>query len=124
MNSLDDIKAGDAVARILKGIFKESIEKVIVDRVTKTQVIIRNKRYRKSDGEAIGQSRDTCYVQFVIRVITPEIEEKLKEQELKEQELNNKKYYIHKIVNFNFYKLSLEKLRETADAIGIEAEKN
>jgi len=78
MNNLENIKAGDEVAIIFRK--DKAIELAKVDRVTKTQIIISDNKYRKKDGDGVGMcgpygiwSMKSC-----IRPITPEIEEKLK----------------------------------------------
>jgi len=116
MNNFENIKAGDEVAII----FRNDIKLVKVDRITKTQIIIRDNKYRKKDGDGIGPcgSYGMWSTKSYISPITPEIEERLKIKELN----NKKKYYIEKILGFDLYQLSLDKLKNIVDMIITETE--
>jgi len=50
--SLESVKAGDVL--LISSHFKTDDKLATVDRVTKTQVVIGNSRYRISDGRAVG----------------------------------------------------------------------
>lgn len=56
MSNLEDLKEGDFVCVLGGTLTPHIIQKGVVDRVTKTQIISKEIRYRKSDGSEISGS--------------------------------------------------------------------
>jgi hypothetical protein len=57
--ALSDVKAGDEVIMIQYVLGRSPARQTIVtvDRVTETQIIVGNQRFRRKDGAAVGDSR-------------------------------------------------------------------
>ena len=98
MKELKDLKAGDDV--VVTGIFHRRIAKV--DKVTKTQIIIDNARFRRDSGWQCGSDR------WNVRRISVPTEKEI--SDIKEENL--RKILIHTISSFDFERLSTNELKQ------------
>lgn len=55
--TLDEIVAGDEVAYRHGGLYHQTLRRIIVDKTTKTQIVLGSERFRKDDGVEISQER-------------------------------------------------------------------
>lgn len=106
MKVLKDLVVGDEVVAYDK---YDNRRIAIVERVTKTLVVVNNIRYRKSDGYAYGES----YI-FSRRIEIPKDEEQIK---IIKQEYR-KRIIIHRIHNFNLNDYPLEVLEKVYIELG------
>lgn len=97
MKELKDLVAGDKVVVYDK---YDNRRIAIVERITKTLVVVNNIKYRKSDGFASGES----YI-FSRRIEIPKDEEQIKAIKLEYR----KRIIIHRIHNLNLNDYPLEK---------------
>lgn len=103
MKELKDLVAGDDV--IVIGTFRRRIAKV--DKVTKTQIIIDNARFRRDSGWQCGSDR------WNIRRISVPTEKEI--SDIKEENL--RKILIHTISSFNFERLSTNELKQVYNIV-------
>lgn len=103
MKELKDLVAGDDV--IVTGTFHRRIAKV--DKVTKTQIIIDNARFRRDSGWQCGSDR------WNVRRISVPTEKEI--SDIKEENL--RKILIHTISSFNFERLSTNELKQVYNII-------
>ena len=106
MKELKDLVAGDKVF-----VYDECNNRriAIVERITKTLVVVNNIKYRKSDGFASGES----YI-FSRRIEIPKDEEQIKAIELEYR----KRIIIHRIHNLNLNDYPLEVLEKVYIELG------
>lgn len=110
MKELKDLKAGDDV--LVTGTFHRRIAKV--DKVTKTQIIIDNARFRRDSGWQCGSDR------WNVRRIYVPIEKEISDVE----EENLRKTLIYVISSSDFERLSTDKLKQVYNIVkGKENEK-
>lgn len=106
MKELKDLVAGDKVVAYDKYANRRI---AIVERITKTLVVVNNIKYRKSDGFAYGE------IYFSSRRIEiPKDEEQIKAIELE----HRKQIIIHRIHNFNLNDYPLEVLEKVYIELG------
>ena len=103
MKELKDLVAGDDV--IVIGTFRRRIAKV--DKVTKTQIIIDNARFRRDSGWQCGSDR------WNIRRISVPTEKEI--SDIKEENL--RKILINTISSFNFERLSTDELKQVYNIV-------
>ena len=103
MKELKDLVAGDDV--IVIGTFRRRIAKV--DKVTKTQIIIDNARFRRDSGWQCGSDR------WNIRRISVPTEKEI--SDIKEENL--RKILIHTISSFDFERLSTNELKQVYNIV-------
>lgn len=103
MKELKDLKAGDDV--VVTGIFHRRIAKV--DKVTKTQIIIDNARFRRDSGWQCGSDR------WNVRRISVPTEKEI--SDIKEENL--RKILIHTISSFDFERLSTNELKQVYNIV-------
>ena len=103
MKELKDLVAGDDV--IVIGTFRRRIAKV--DKVTKTQIIIDNARFRRDSGWQCGSDR------WNVRRISVPTEKEI--SDIKEENL--RKILIHTISSFNFERLSTNELKQVYNIV-------
>ena len=110
MKELKDLVAGDEVLVI--GTFNRRIAKV--DKVTKTQIIVNNARFRRDSGCQFGSDRWN-----VRRISVPTLKEI---SDFKEE--NFRKELLYAISSFDFERLSTDKLKQVYNIVkGKENEK-
>ncbi len=73
--TLYDLKVGDNV--VITNLYSETIEKV--ERLTKHYIVVRNLKYRKTDGRLSGGGRWYCES---IRIATPDDIEQIRRKQL------------------------------------------
>lgn len=107
MKELKDLVAGDKVVA-----YDECNNRriAIVERITKTLVVVNNIKYRKSNGFEYGVS---SYI-FSHRIEIPKDEEQIKAIELEYR----KRIIIHRIHNLNLYDYPLEVLEKVHIELG------
>ena len=98
MKELKDLVAGDEVLVI--GTFNRRIAKV--DKVTKTQIIVNNARFRRDSGCQFGSDR------WNVRRISVPTEKEI--SDVKEENL--RKILINTISSFDFKRLSTDELKQ------------
>ena len=103
MKELKDLVAGDEVLVI--GTFNRRIAKV--DKVTKTQIIIDNARFRRDSGWQCGSDR------WNVRRISVPTEKEI--SDIKEENL--RKILINTISSFNFERLSTDELKQVYNIV-------
>ena len=103
MKELKDLVAGDDV--IVTGTFHRRIAKV--DKVTKTQIILDNARFRRDSGWQCGSDR------WNVRRISVPTEKEI--SDIKEENL--RKILIHTISSFNFERLSTNELKQVYNIV-------
>lgn len=106
MKELKDLVVGDKVVAYDK---YDSRRIAIVERITKTLVVVNNIKYRKSNGFKFGES----YI-YSRRIEIPKDEEQIKEIELEYR----KRIIIHRIHNFNLNDYPLEVLEKVYIELG------
>ena len=110
MKELKDLVAGDEV--LVTGTLHRRIAKV--DKVTKTQIVIDNDRFRRDSGWQCGSDR------WNIRRISVPTEKEI--SDVKEENL--RKILINTISSFNFERLSTDELKQVYNIVkGKENEK-
>lgn len=110
MKELKDLVAGDEV--LVTGTFHRRIAKV--DKVTKTQIVIDNARFRRDSGWQCGSDR------WNVRRISVPTEKEI--SDIKEENL--RKILINTISSFDFERLSINELKQVYNIIkGKENEK-
>lgn len=103
MKELKDLKDGDDV--LITGTFHRRIAKV--DKVTKTQIIVNNARFRRDSGWQCGSDRWN-----VTRISVPT------EKEISDiEEENLRKALIYVISSSDFERLSTDKLKQVCNII-------
>ena len=103
MKELKDLVAGDEV--LVTGTLHRRIAKV--DKVTKTQIVIDNARFRRDSGWQCGSDRWN-----VTRISV------LKEKEISDvKEENIRKILINTISSFNFERLSTDELKQVYNIV-------
>ena len=103
MKELKDLVAGDEVLVI--GTFNRRIAKV--DKVTKTQIIVNNARFRRDSGCQFGSDR------WNVRRISVPTEKEI--SDVKEENL--RKILIHTISSFDFERLSTNELKQVYNIV-------
>lgn len=98
MKELKDLVAGDEV--LVTGTFHRRIAKV--DKVTKTQIIIDNARFRRDSGWQCGSDR------WNVRKISVPTEKEI--SDIKEE--NFRKKFLYAISSFDFKRLSTDELKQ------------
>lgn len=110
MKELKDLVAGDEV--LVTGTFHRRIAKV--DKVTKTQIIIDNARFRRDSGWQCGSDR------WNVRIISVPTEKEI--SDIKEE--NFRKGLLYAISSFDFKRLSTDELKQVYNIVkGKENEK-
>ena len=110
MKELKDLVAGDEV--LVTGTLHRRIAKV--DKVTKTQIVIDNDRFRRDSGWQCGSDR------WNVRRISVPTEKEI--SDVKEE--NIRKILINTISSFNFERLSTDELKQVYNIVkGKENEK-
>ena len=98
MKEIKDLVVGDDV--LVTGMYYRRIAKV--DKVTKTQIIANNARFRRDSGWQCGRDR------WKVKRISV-----LKEKEISDvKEENLRKILIHTISSFDFERLSTDELKQ------------
>ena len=103
MKELKDLVVGDEV--LVTGIFHGRIAKV--DKVTKTQIVIDNARFRRDSGWQCGSDR------WNVRRISVPTEKEI--SDVKEE--NIRKILINTISSFNFERLSTDELKKVYNIV-------
>ena len=103
MKELKDIVAGDEV--LVTGTFHRRIAKV--DKVTKTQIIIDNVRFRRDSGWQCGSDR------WNVRRISVPTEKEI--PDIKEE--NFRKELLYAISSFDFKRLSTDELKQVYNIV-------
>lgn len=103
MKELKDLKAGDDV--LVTGTFRRRIAKV--DKVTKTQIIIDNARFRRDSGWQCGSDR------WNVRRISVPTEKEI--SDIKEE--NFRKELLYAISSSDFERLSIDKLKQVYNIV-------
>ena len=103
MKELKDLVAGDEVLVI--GTFNRRIAKV--DKVTKTQIIVNNARFRRDSGWQFGSDR------WNVRRISVPTEKEI--SDVKEEVL--RKTLIYAISSFDFKRLSTDELKQVYNIV-------
>lgn len=106
MKELKDLVAGDKVVAYGK---YGNRRIAIIERITKTMVVVNNIKYRKSDGFEYGVSYT-----FSRRIEIPKDEEQIKAIELEYR----KRIIIHRIYNLNLNDYPLEVLEKVYIELG------
>lgn len=106
MKELKDLVVGDKVVTYDK---YDNRRIAIVERITKTLVVVNNIKYRKSNGFAYGESYFYSH-----RIEIPKDEEQIKAIELEYR----KRIIIHRIHNFNLKDYPLEVLEKVYVELG------
>ena len=103
MKELKDLKAGDDV--LVTGTFHRRIAKV--DKVTKTQIVVNNARFRRDSGWQCGSDR------WNVRKISVPTEKEI--SDVKEENL--RKTLIYVISSSDFERLSTDKLKQVYNIV-------
>lgn len=103
MKELKDLVAGDEV--LVTGTFHRCIAKV--DKVTKTQIIIDNARFRRDSGWQCGSDR------WNVRIISVPTEKEI--SDIKEE--NFRKELLYTISSFDFKRLSTDELKQVYNIV-------
>ena len=106
MKELEDLVVGDEVVAYDK---YDNRRIAIVERITKTLVVVNNIKYRKSDGFASGESHI-----FSSRIEIPKDEEQINAIKLEYR----KRIIIHRINNLNLNDYPLEVLEKVYIELG------
>lgn len=110
MKELKDLIAGDDV--LVVGMYRRCIAKI--DKVTKTQIVVNNARFRRDSGWQCGSDR------WNIRRISVPTEKDI--SDIKEE--NFRKELLYAISSFNFERLSTDELKQVYNIVkGKENEK-
>lgn len=103
MKELKDLVVGDDV--LVTGTFHRRIAKV--DKVTKTQIIIDNARFRRDSGRQCGSER------WNVRIISVPTEKEI--SDIKEE--NFRKKLLYTISSFDFKRLSTDELKQVYNIV-------
>lgn len=103
MKELKDLVVGDDV--IVKGVIHRRIAKV--DKVTKTQIVVDNARFRRDSGWQCGSDR------WNVRRISVPTEKEI--SDIKEENL--RKTLIYAISSFDFERLSTNELKQVYNIV-------
>ena len=103
MKELKDLVVGDEV--LVTGTFNRRIAKV--DKVTKTQIIVNNARFRRDSGWQFGSDR------WNVRRISVPTEKEI--SDVKEENL--RKILINTISSFDFKRLSTDELKQVYNIV-------
>ena len=103
MKELKDLVAGDEV--LVTGTFRRRIAKV--DKVTKTQIVVDNARFRRDSGWQCGSDR------WNVRRISVPTEEEI--SDVKEENL--RKSLIYAISSFDFKRLTTNELKQVYNIV-------
>lgn len=103
MIELKDLQVGDDV--LVTGMFYRRISKI--DKVTKTQIVADNAKFRRDSGWQCGRDR------WNLRKISVPTEKQI--AEIKEENL--RKTLIYAISSFDFKRLSIDKLKQVYNII-------
>ena len=103
MKELKDLVAGDDV--LITSMYYRRIAKV--DKVTKTQIIVNNARFRRGSGWQFGSDR------WNVRRISVPTEKEI--SDVKEENLRKK--LIHTISSFDFERLSTNELKQVYNIV-------
>lgn len=103
MKELKDLVVGDDV--LVKGVIHRRIAKV--DKVTKTQIVVDNARFRRDSGWQCGSDR------WNVRRISVPTEKEI--SDIKEENL--RKTLIYAISSFDFKRLSTDKLKQVYNIV-------
>ena len=103
MKELKDLVVGDDV--LVTGMYYRRIAKV--DKVTKTQIIVNNARFRRDSGWQFGSDR------WNVRRISVPTEKEI--SDVKEENL--RKILIHTISSFDFERLSTNDLKQVYNIV-------
>lgn len=103
MKELKDLVAGDDV--LVTGMYHRRIAKV--DKVTKTQIIVDNARFRRNSGWQCGSDR------WNVRRISVPTEKEI----LDVKEENLRRTLIYTISSFNFKRLSTDELKQVYNIV-------
>lgn len=103
MKELNDLVAGDDV--LVTGMFHRHIAKV--DKVTKTQIVVNNARFRRDSGWQCGSDR------WNIRRISVPTEKEI--SDIKEENL--RKALVYAISSFDFNRLSTDELKQVYNIV-------
>lgn len=98
MKELKDLVVGDEV--LVSGMYHRRIAKV--DKVTKTQIVVDNARFRRNSGWQCGSDR------WNVRRISVHTEKEI--SDIKEENL--RKTLIYSISSFDFKRLSTDELKQ------------
>ena len=109
MNEFQDLKAGDEVVLVSCGLGRDKYHLKKIDRATKTQIVIGNTKFRRSDGREMtdGWYRDR------IKLLT---EDALKEVEEYNQSVL-KWHSMKDLQDTDWNKFSLEQLQQIQDFV-------
>lgn len=103
MKELKDLVAGDEV--LVTGMFYKRIAKI--DKVTKTQIVVDNARYKKDSGWQCGSDR------WNVRQISVPTEKEI--SDIKEE--NFRKELLYAISSFDFKRLSTDELKQVYNIV-------
>ena len=103
MKELKDLVAGDDV--IVSGMYNRRIAKV--DKVTKTQIVVNNARFRRDSGWQCGGDR------WNVKSISVPTEKEI--SDIKEENL--RKTLIYAISSFDFKRLSTDELKQVYNIV-------
>ena len=103
MKELKDLVAGDDV--LVRGMYRRRIAKV--DKVTKTQIIVNNARFKRDSGWQCGSDR------WNVRRISVPTEKEI--SDIKEENLRNTLVYA--ISSFDFKRLSTDELKQVYNIV-------
>lgn len=103
MKELKDLIAGDAV--LVTGMYRRHIAKV--DKVTKTQIVVNNVRFRRDSGWQCGSDR------WDMKSISVPTEKEI--SDIKEENL--RKTLIYAISSFDFKRLSTDELKQVYNIV-------
>ena len=103
MKELKDLVAGDDV--IVIGMYRRRIAKV--DKVTKTQIVVNNARFRRDSGWQCGSDR------WNVRRISVPTEKEI--SDIKEE--NFRKELLYAISSFDFERLSTNELKQVYNIV-------
>lgn len=106
MKELKDLVVGDDV--LVRGMHRRRIAKV--DKVTKTQIIIDNARFRRDSGWQCGSDR------WNIRKISVPTEKEI--SDIKEENL--RKTLVYAISSFDFKRLSTDELKQVYNIVKVK----
>lgn len=109
MSEFQDLKAGDKVVLVSRSLGHDKYHLKNIDRATKTQIIIGNTKFRRSDGREIANSwyRDS------IELLTEDALKKVTEY----NRFVLKLHLMHDLQETDWDKFSLEQLQQIQDFI-------
>lgn len=103
MKELKDLVAGDDV--LVEGSFRRRIAKI--DKVTKTQIVVNNARFRRDSG------RQCCSDRWNVRRISVPTEKEISDV----NEENLRKKLVYAISSFDFERLSTDELKQVYNIV-------